>query len=105
MVPFVGKWLPIEAKLRMGRPDQAIRQVQTYLNANSFVPSIGEARGRMMSCETHEFGLIVDCDGIYGVGRQGFTQCDADHPLIARSELEHWTAMDIRERIRSLNSQ
>jgi hypothetical protein len=55
-----------------------------------------------MPCETHEFGLIVDYDGIYGVGHDGFTQCGADHPLIARSELEYWTAIDIRERIRGL---
>lgn len=102
MVPLDAAWLPIEAKLRIGKPDDAIRQVQSYLKVDAFSPSVGDERGRKFACRTHDFGILVDYKGIYAIGHTGFIACDIARPLIARRDLWRWTTSDIRERVRSL---
>ena len=102
MIPFSGKWLPIEAKLRMAGCDEAVEQMRQYLRTVRFSPRKGATRGQTFSGRVHPVGLIVDSDGIYAADERGLFECAPGRPLIPRSALARYSDSELRRRILEL---
>jgi hypothetical protein len=101
-VKIHGRWLPVEAKLKIVDERSALRQVAKYTNVDAFVPKKGIHRNKVFKVNATPVCLLIDQSGIYFVSSKNeFIECDHKKPFRRREALNSEGADEIRNAIES----
>jgi hypothetical protein len=101
-VKIHGRWLPVEAKLKIVDETSALRQVAKYTNVDAFVPKKGVHRNKIFKVNETLVCLLIDQSGIYFVSSKNeFIDCDHKKPFRSREALNGQGADEIRNAIGS----
>ncbi len=91
MLSVGGKWLPVEVKLTLANWPDIVDQVRAYVTADFYqfidAPD-AEARRVPVTVESAwRSCLVVDRDGVYLIGPNGFIASEPGAPLWNRRDL------------------
>ncbi|MCL4867389.1 MAG: hypothetical protein KJ063_00340 [Anaerolineae bacterium] len=90
-------WVPVEAKLNILTERDILDQVAKYINIESFTPTKGKYRGKSFAVHNAAICLVMDQSGVYAVSEGDFVQCRPGMPIWRREQLNHETALEIRD--------
>lgn len=97
-----GRWLPVEAKLKITDEKAALRQIAKYTNVDSFVPKKGIYRERVFKVNETPISLLVDALGIYLISAKNeFICCSHKNPVWKRETMSKETIEEMREAIKN----
>ncbi len=94
-----GRLVPVEAKLNIFAERDLPSQLAQYTQLDWFQPTLGKRRDTRFQTQRATLCLVIDQSGLYVTRAGSFVACDADHPLLTRTQLGQLTGAEVRDRL------